>query len=319
MNHCTPDPAARLPDELLELMQQVGPRWAASGAVASNIALMCDAFGPVLARAPKAGVSVVVDLAYGTDPRQVLDVYHAPSVPAPDARGKPVLVFLHCGAFVDGHRNKTSEIYSNVLYYFARNGFVGINMEYRLAPASAYPGGTVDVAQAIEWVANNAHEFGGSAQRIFLMGHSSGGAHAASYAFDRDFHSINGSGIKGLIIVSGRVRADVDPRNPNANKVRSYYGNDEQLLEARSPVSKAQDVQIPTFIAFAEFENPLIDVHCLELASKIASATGKSPRLLYMRGHNHTSIIAHINTCDDSLGSEIRAFVQDNLISANEI
>jgi hypothetical protein len=53
---------------------------------------------------------------------------------------------------------------------------------------------------------------------------------------------------------------------------------------------------VPTFIAWAEFENPLIDVHCAELAFRLAQAKRRSPPLLWLRGHNHTSAIGHINT-----------------------
>jgi acetyl esterase len=300
-----------IPPQLRDLMARVGPRWAASGTVAENIALMCDSFAPVLSRAPKGGVSVLRDVAYGKDTRQVLDVYWPDESIA--AASRPVIVFVHGGAFVDGHRNKNPEIYANVLYSFARHGIVGVNAEYRLAPAHPYPSATEDVAGAVAWTRANIARFGGDASRVFLMGHSSGGAHVASYAYDRQFHREPGGGIRGVVLVSGRVRADVAPGNPNARKVEAYYGSDSALLDERSPVTRVERDSPPTFIAFAEFENPLIDVHSLELASRIAQLSGKAPRMKYLRGHNHTSIIAQMNTRDDMLGGEIRDFVADVL------
>ncbi|VWX57776.1 conserved hypothetical protein [Burkholderiales bacterium 8X] len=303
-----------IPAKLQALLRDVGPRWAASGSVAENVALMCREFAPVLARAPKQGVTVVPDIAYGAHPRQRLDLF-APdrSDSATKSQGLPVVVFVHGGAFVDGDKNKNDEIYANVLHYFARNGFVGINLEYRLAPEFAYPSGTEDVALAMDWVRARVAEHGGDASRVFLIGHSSGAAHAASYAYDPAFQPTEGNGLRGLVVLSGRVRADFDPANPNIRKVQAYYGTDASLLEQRSALSKVAADSVPTFIGFAEFENPLIDVHSLELASRIAKATGKSPRLAYLRGHNHTSLIAHINTSEDHLGREIRAFIDDIL------
>lgn len=303
-----------IPEDLRALMADVGPRWATDGTVAANIALMCERFAPVLARAPKAGVAVHRDLAYGDDPRQQLDVY-APEAPLPPgAAARPVIVFVHGGAFVDGHRNKNAEIYSNVLYYFARHGFVGVNAEYRLAPAHPYPAATEDVAGAVAWTRANVARFGGDPAQVFLMGHSSGGAHVASYAYDAQFHrGAGGSGVRGLIVVSGRVRADMSPGNPNARKVAAYYGDDEARLDAVSPVSHVGADSPPTFIAFAQYENPLIDVHSLELAWRLGRATGRAPHMACLRGHNHTSIIAHMNTREDLLGREIRAFVADVL------
>ena len=75
-------------------------------------------------------------LAYGAHARQVLDVFS----PA-GARAAPVMMFVHGGAFVRGDKRVTGELYENVLHWFARQGFVGVNIEYRLAPEAAYPGG----------------------------------------------------------------------------------------------------------------------------------------------------------------------------------
>ena len=67
---------------------------------------------------------------------------------------------------------------------------------------------------------------------------------------------------------------------------------------------------VPTFVGFAEYENPLIDLHCSELVFRLAAAKGHAPRLMRLPGHNHTSIIAHFNTADDALGREILEFIR---------
>src|SRR3546814_16866309 len=75
---------------------------------------MVDAFTPLLAHAPKAGVEVVRDLSYGDDERQQLDVY------TPGRAGsRPVVLFVHGGAFTGGERNRSPELHANVLYYVA--------------------------------------------------------------------------------------------------------------------------------------------------------------------------------------------------------
>jgi acetyl esterase/lipase len=59
----------------------------------------------------------------------VLDLYrHERSA------GVPVVLFVHGGAFVRGDKDVTGEVYANVCYYFARHGYLGVNVEYRLAP-----------------------------------------------------------------------------------------------------------------------------------------------------------------------------------------
>ena len=62
-------------------------------------------------------------------------------------------------------------------------------------------------------------------------------------------------------------------------------------------------------IAMAEFDNPLIDVHCMELAHRLSQAQNRAPRTLWLEGHNHTSIIASMDTADDRLGRAVLDFI----------
>lgn len=265
---------------------------------------MVERFSAVLASAPKDAIEVESDLAYGTHARQCLDVFR----PA-GGHGMPVLLFVHGGAFVDGHRNRTEQVYANVLHYFSRHGVLGMNVEYRLAPEFPYPSGSEDVRLAVAWARENAARFGGDPGKIFLMAHSAGAAHAGSYAYDARFQPAEGPGIAGLVVVSGRVRADALPENPNARKVEAYYGSDASLYDERSVVHHVNERSVPTMIAFAEFENPLIDLYCTELAFRLAAVKRRSPPLLRLARHNHTSIVAHFNTEEDFLGREILDFV----------
>ncbi len=50
------------------------------------------------------------------------------------------------------------------------------------------------------------------------MGHSAGGAHVGSYAYNKSLQPVGGTGLAGLIIVSGRMRADNRDDNPNARR-----------------------------------------------------------------------------------------------------
>lgn len=289
--------------DLRALMADVGPRW--SSDVSGHVRLMIERFSALQKDCPKDGVQVMRDVTYGDHPRQQFDVY----LPENEGPPRPVVLFVHGGAFIEGHRNRSDEIYANVHYYLARNGIIGVNIGYRLADDSPYPAATLDIGSVVARVRRDAGDLNIDPDHIFLMGHSAGGAHAASYAYDSRLHPADGPGLAGLIIVSGRVRADVLPENPNAAKVRAYYGDDESLFDDLSPVSHVSASSVPTFIAMAEYENPLIDVHCLELANRLAIAKRRAPPVVWLHGHNHTSIIAHINSKEDRLGRAILDFI----------
>lgn len=298
------EPMANLAEEARGEMAAVGPLWGTSNA--AHLQRVLAAYAPLLADSPKEGVRVTRDHSYGPHTRQRLDVF------APEGKtGAPVVIFVHGGGLVRGNKDIGSGVYDNVLYWFARNGCLGVNIEYRLAPEAAYPSGARDVAGAFAWTQLHAREHGGDSSRIFLIGHSAGATHVASLVLDPGAGPAPEAGLAGMVLLSGRLRADVRPENPNAPGVRAYFGDDASLHEDRSPVTHAHLGKVPTMIAIAEFENPLLDVYGAEFFWRTAAARGRAPRFLRLRHHNHISLVAHFNTGEDFLGREILDFINE--------
>lgn len=299
-------PLPEIPTELRDLMAEFGPQWSIDRL--QKIGVMIDRYSQVLKRFPRDKIDVHHDIPYGPSPRQRFDLY----APSDQLTKRAAVLFVHGGAFLDGHRNRTDEIYSNVPYYLARNGVTGINIGYRLGGEAPYPAGSDDIGAVVNWTHTHAADICVDPSRIFLMGHSAGAAHAGSYAYDKRRHPIEGPGVAGLIVVSGRVRAETRPENPNADKVIAYYGTDDpQILDDLSPISHVEADSIPTFVAWGEYENPLIDVHCAELVYRLSARKKRSPPIVWLRGHNHSSTIAHIGTADEILGDAILNFIAD--------
>lgn len=298
-----PTGTAVRPAHLTQLLAEVGPIWGRD--IIKNRERVIQAYTAVLADTPKAGIEVTRDIAYGRHARQVLDVYR------PDrADNAPVMVFVHGGAFVRGDKDVNAEIYGNVLYYFARQGYVGVNMEYRHGHDAPFPGGAEDVAGAMAWVQANIASYGGNPVRIFLFGHSAGGTHTAHFAWDQRVRPASGTGLAGHILMSARLRADVSPHNPNAGPVKIYFGDDESTFEANSPLSFAMNATEPTFIIVAQYENPLLDLYGAETYGRL-QAFGRPSRFMRVAEHNHNSIVSHFNTEEDEVGRAILSFMQE--------
>ena len=294
---------SRLPDDIQKKLAEINPLYQSNIGKYGRETL--NLFTPLLATQPKAGVTVSADEAYGIDPRQTLDVYQPQG-----ANNLPVVVFVHGGALTSGAKNETPEIWANVLHYFARKGFLGINATYRLAPKHVYPAGAQDIGGVVAWIKQNAKRFGGDPERIYLIGRSTGALHVATWAFDAKIHGAKGPGVSGVILISGRLKADSRADDPNGRRVPEYFGTDTSLYPERSPVNYGAQSPLPTFIVIAEFDNPFLDVYGAELFEKMCAARSQCPRFLRLVGHNHQSTTASINTADDILGQEILDFIK---------
>ncbi|MGH6892508.1 MAG: alpha/beta hydrolase [Dongiaceae bacterium] len=120
-------------------------------------------------------IATTTDVSYGADARQRLDIYR----PA-DARKAPVILFWYGGSWQHGAK----DYYAFVGAALARQGFVAILPDYRLAPDHPFPTFVEDAASAVGWAHDHADELGGDPRRIYLSGHSAGGHSALMLALD---------------------------------------------------------------------------------------------------------------------------------------
>jgi acetyl esterase/lipase len=296
-------PMATLPDEQRRLMEQIGPIWGTD--IGKHRDLVVQTYTTLLERQSDGGVRATRGIAYGPHERHKLDVYQT-------ERGSrmPVVMFVHGGAFIRGARDVNTQIYSNVARYFARKGFLGINVGYRLAPEARYPDGSLDVGAAVAWARAHVREYGGDPERIFLVGHSAGGTHVATYVADPRARPAEGHCVCGIVLLSARLRIEARPDNPNAAGVRAYYGDDAWLYEERSPVTHAANIDVPVFIVTAEYDNPYLDIYGLELAHRLGELHKRAPRFTRTTRHNHISLVAHFHTDEEILGLEILDFIE---------
>lgn len=261
-------------------------------------------YAPLHGSEPYAGVRISRDVPYGPDERHRLDIF----MPEERAGGpRPVLLFMHGGAYVGGDKHIAgSPFYSNIGVWAARNGMVGVNMTYRLAPRFTWPAAQQDIASAVRWVRQNIAAQGGDPRRIFLMGHSAGASHASNYVAQPAFHGPDGPGIAGAIFVSAFYDL---PRLVSTDSIRPYHGADAARYAERSPLPGLLRSRVPMLFAVAEHDTPDFNMQA-DFLREAFCRQGACPRLLVLPKHSHMSEIYSFGTDDRMLADEVRAFVQ---------
>jgi triacylglycerol lipase len=263
-------------------------------------------YAPLHEREPYSGVKVARDVAYGNDGRHILDVFTPEQAGGP----RPVLIFVHGGGYVGGHKREGDNFfYDNIMLWAARNGMVGVNATYRLAPTHAWPAGAEDVGAAVNWTIKNIAKFGGDPKRVFLAGHSAGGPHVASYAAMPQFHSDGGSGLAGLILISGNYDLSIVEAD---ERYASYFGTDQSKYAERSPMSGLLKSDIPLMAAYGEHEPPFLYEQSEALLAALKNA-GRPVHAIRLPNHSHISITYSINSGDTELSDAMLEFIKANI------
>ena len=262
-------------------------------------------YAPLSEHAPFKGLYVERDLAYGTDCRNLLDMFR-PAASFPPKSKQPIFLFLHGGAFIRGDRRLAGfPFYDNVALWAVRQGCIGVNMTYRLAPQHQWPAVQQDIATAVQWLRNHANRFGGDPNRIFIMGHSAGAAHVAQYLACPEFQTTTHAGVAGAVLLSGLF----DPSTAQVNPpLQAYFGEDETVYPSRSAVAGLMASPIPLLVAYAQLDPPDFCTQSEQLG-KAFQQGGKSELIYRLMGHSHMSALFSINTTDTALTTLIAKLI----------
>jgi acetyl esterase len=249
----------------------------------------------------KGDLTVSKDLAYGSDPKQTMDLYR----PRTATGTRPAVVFIHGGGLTGGDKNNplSDLMNANVATYFARHDMVGINATYRLVPNISYPQGGEDMQAIVGWIRANAAEYGIDPEQIFFICSSAGCTHVASLLFDPALMFEGDPDIAGAIMLSGAYDAgNVD-----------YFGSDAAVRETRSAYYLAEQYQgrdVPVFLLSAELDPHAIETGTARMYQLLCQTQDRCPRFTQARDHNHISINQHINSGDDRFTSQMVEFIR---------
>src|ERR1700679_3848618 len=106
-----------------------------------------------------------LDIAYGTDPWQKLDIYLPRQQ---NLTGLPAFLNIHGGGWTHGYKEWMGLNAPPIVAFPA----IYISVGYRLAPTNRHPAQLEDIFNALTWAQQHIAKFGGSPDRLFIGGHS---------------------------------------------------------------------------------------------------------------------------------------------------
>ena len=259
-----------------------------------------ELYAPMFPKEAWAGVAIQRDIAYGSDRLQKLDVF------TPDgakASKLPVLLFVHGGGFTRG--DKHGGFYpDNITLWAAKNGMVGVNIDYRLAPQDPWPAGVKDLASAIAWTKANIAHYGGDPNRIVLFGHSAGANHVADYAAHPEVRGAEASSVKGVILLSPAY-STTSGAAPNR-----YYGQDADLGSVSGQITRLTASPYPLFYGYAEFDPVPMKATANALIEGLCQTKSRCPKSLELKDSNHFSEGMAVGTPDQQLTGPLLQWIE---------
>ncbi|MBN2318126.1 MAG: carboxylesterase/lipase family protein [Acidobacteria bacterium] len=141
-------------------------------------------FGPVAPQNPMLGMEAMADFAV-TEPQDEDCLYLNIWTPAADKARRPVMVWIHGGAFIIGSGsqemfrgntlvNRGDIVLVTINYRLGALGFMNLNEITRGRVPATGCEGLLDQIAALDWIRENIEAFGGDPDNITVFGESAG-------------------------------------------------------------------------------------------------------------------------------------------------
>jgi acetyl esterase/lipase len=250
---------------------------------------------------PGTGYVLATNLPFDDEIRLRLDVY----TPAGEVRDAPVVVFFYGGRWTTGSKDD----FRFVGQALAAQGFVAVIADHRKYPDVVFPVFVEDAARAVRWTHRNIARFGGSADKLFVMGHSSGAHLAAMLALNGEYLKAVGgsrSWLKGMIGLAGPY----DFMPITAPDLRDMFGPPERFPDSQ-PIFFADGQNPPLLLMHGEDDEDVWVKNTRNLAKAVGEAGGGVETVIYPKlGHRWiiAAISAPLRSRNDVI-SHIREFV----------
>ena len=260
-------------------MLRVAARTLEHMAVAARDAVLKLAIPLINGTVPRTGYRILPDLAYGPEPRQMLDLYLPDGLAAP----APVLLFFYGGSWQSGSK----AIYRAFGQAFAGEGIVTAVADYRLYPQVKYPAFIEDGALAFRFLRDAVRAHGGDPDRIFVSGHSAGAYVAAMLAVNEIY-------LKAVGLAPSDIRAVIGLAGPydflpiHDPVLIDIFGGDRVM--ATQPIKYVKSGAPPMLLAHGTKDTTVGAGNSRRFAKRLTAA-GNAVELIEYQGIGHLGIL----------------------------
>jgi acetyl esterase/lipase len=213
-------------------------------------------------------------VTFTNDPQLQLDgdLYRPPSG---NARSSACIVVVHGGAWRHGDKGECAHLSR----WLAQNGYVVLDIQYRLAGAATWNESIEDIRAAINWLRKNAIELGIDTQRIALLGRSAGG-HLALLAGYTAEQSSRPWRIAALYAPTDLAQLFVQARGRHGRDLRDALcallgGTPEtvpDIYQRASPLTHVHPAALPTLLIHGAWDSAVPPWHSQALYDALQHA-----------------------------------------------
>jgi len=217
-------------------------------------------------------------------------------------RGRPVVLFIHGGAWRIGNRSNVNAKPGFLL----DNGFLFVSIDYRMLPEADVATQAGDVEKAYAYVRANIARYGGDPDRIAVMGHSAG-CHLTALTGLR-------GGLPGVaaLVLDDTEAYDIEAlAKAHGGRLRPIYAQafpDPGQWRALSPATYIESGKHPP--VFVAYSNAPIRAVAARAFTDRLRATGTKVTLFDGSAYTHMAINRRFGEEGDALTAAAMAFLK---------
>lgn len=209
----------------------------------------------------------------------------------------PVIVSVHGGGYVYGSK----EVYQFYAASLARQGFVVINYNYRLAPKYKFPAPLEDLNAVLNWMLKQQKDYPVDVDKVFLVGDSAGAQIASQYGAmyaNSEYQAIMGIEVPKITLralglccgtydLQKRIREDA-----GKGVMRDYLGKDPERFAEKLDVLEYIDENYPPTYLFSS-KGDFLMKECQPMAEFLKNKGVECEYKIY--GNEQTGHVFHVD------------------------